>query len=240
MTGQDRFRRYHLDYTSDFVEQKLREKMSNYTFREHIEVVLKHLKGEAKDHSGLPLQETVTFLLSWGIDASWREMKLDKTNTREWRTYNTQKQTIKHLYDIATEIQSPNQMLVSTNPGFPVADSVFSQPMSGGNIDTTQISWQDDRPFTLRALYRFRRHYLKVPDSTVVRVSYVAPTKEANYSNRVKSTFLSGDIASELKYSEEETVSVPELEDMWRSTHICVIKPRENWDALLQRIYDNM
>lgn len=85
--------------------------------------------------------------------------------TREWRTYHTQKRTIKHLYHIATEIQPPNQMLVSTNPGFPVADSVFSRPMSGGNIDTTQDSWQDDRPFTLRALYRFRRHYLKVPDS---------------------------------------------------------------------------
>jgi len=50
--------------------------------------------------------------------------------------------------------------------------------------------------------------------------------KEANYANRVKSSYLSGNITSELKNSEEETASVPELEEICGETRISMLSSR--------------
>jgi hypothetical protein len=47
--GPDRFRHAVLDFTSDFVRCRIRERMKDYSIKEHIEIVVDHLNGEQTD-----------------------------------------------------------------------------------------------------------------------------------------------------------------------------------------------
>ena len=59
LVGPDRFKNADLDFTSDFVRGRIRERMKDFSTQEHIQIVVDHLNGEQTDRGGLHLQEIV-------------------------------------------------------------------------------------------------------------------------------------------------------------------------------------
>ena len=238
LEGPNQFKYAELDFTSMYVEQAIRAKLSDYSLQDHVNIVLDHIGGKQVDRSGLHLQESVGMMLSKGSQLVWKMTMVGDTApvnaaALQWSTFRTQKREVVKLYTIVEQLRAAAKLLISTNPNFPLGDIVFSQKTINATIDVVQITWQQTHPFTLRALYMLRVLYLKIADNVPLRVFFVAPNLENQYALRARSDFLVGDLQQPLLYSSAETVPASRLQLMYQNTSVFILKPEGQWHQTL-------
>mmetsp|Transcript_722 Transcript_722/g.1430 ORF Transcript_722/g.1430 Transcript_722/m.1430 type:complete len:573 (-) Transcript_722:187-1905(-) len=232
-TGPDRFEKWQLDFTSNFVRDEIRKRLSDYRIEEHINIVADCLSNKQEDRGGLHLQETIASLLGKGSVVSWKFAEAVDGGVR-WSSFQTRSRELIKRYGIRELLGASDKVLVSTNPNFPLADIVFSAPPPAAVIDSFQVSWRDSHPFTVRALYMLRHIHLGIADTVQLRVFFVVPNKEDTYAARPKQRFLNGNIQKDLDYSNNVKIPSSRLQLMWQNTKIFVLKPNISWiDTLL-------
>jgi hypothetical protein len=59
------------------------------------------------------------------------------------------------------------------------------------------------------------------------------PGQEEKYANRYEEQYLRGAIDKSLKYTDSETVSVEDLNKMWSSTEVHILKPKQDWKQMI-------
>lgn len=234
--GTTRFQNPELDFTSNYVAGRIRERLKDYSIEEHIQVVVDHLDGQQADRGGLHLQEVVSFLLAKGTDVKWQHKQVtDPASTNnQWFSFRTQVREVVKSYHIAEQLTASKKVLVSMNTNFPLADIVFSCGKDIAVIDSFQVTWQSSHPFTLRALYTLREIYLKIRDTVKIRVFFVTPKEEDAYAAKSKGSFLSGSVDKELKYTSNTKIRPERLQLMWQNTDIYIFKPSAPWIETLR------
>jgi hypothetical protein len=232
-TGPDRFEKWQLDFTSNFVRDEIRKRLNDYSIDDHIRIVADCLSNNQEDRGGLHLQETISYLLGKGSVVSWQYAEAMGGNF-QWSSFQTRARTVSKLYAISEQLGASDKVLVSTNPNFPLADIIFSAPPPFAVIDSFQVSWQASHPFTVRALYMLRDIYLGIADTVQLRVFFVVPNKEDTYAARLKQQFLKGNIQKDLDYTKNIKISSSRLQLMWRNTSIFVLKPSNSWIETLR------
>jgi hypothetical protein len=232
-TGPDRFEKWQLDFTSNFVRDEIRKRLNDYSIDDHIRIVADCLSNNQEDRGGLHLQETISYLLGKGSVVSWQYAEAVGGNF-QWSSFQTRARTVSKLYAISEQLGASDKVLVSTNTNFPLADIIFSAPPPFAVIDSFQVSWQASHPFTVRALYMLRDIYLGIADTVQLRVFFVVPNKEDTYAARLKQQFLKGNIQKDLDYTKNIKISSSRLQLMWRNTSIFVLKPSNSWIETLR------
>jgi hypothetical protein len=235
--GPDRFRHAVLDFTSDFVRGRIRERMKDYSIEEHIEIVVDHLNGEQTDRGGLHLQEAVSFLLAKGSKVAWQFKRVTDGGGGHgggWSSFQTRVREVVKCYTISEHLGATDKVLVSTNPNFPLADIVFSHPPPTALLLSFRVTWQLSHPFTLRALYMLREIYLKIQDSVRIQVLFVTPGQEDTYAASSKQRFLKGNVDVDLEYTKNIRIKSTRLQEMWRNTEMGVLKPESSWISTLR------
>ena len=118
-------------FTSDFVCEEICKRLAGFSIRDHIRIVVDHLKNQQEDRGGLHLQKTVSMLLSKGRKVKWQFRVVNDGGGNigaRWSTYQTcAREVIKH-YTISEQLAATDKVLVSTNPNFPLVGIVFSAP----------------------------------------------------------------------------------------------------------------
>lgn len=162
-----------------------------------------HLDGEQTDRGGLHLQEVVSSLLSKGAAVQWQSKSVtdDADNGSLWSAFRTRMRDVIESYTIAEQLGATDKMLVSTNPNFPLADSVFSQAHPIAMVQLFQVTWQVSHAFTVRALYTLRAIYVKIPDTVRIQFFSSRQVKKMDFLRaKSKTNFLNGRVGIPFKY----------------------------------------
>mmetsp|Transcript_54050 Transcript_54050/g.131210 ORF Transcript_54050/g.131210 Transcript_54050/m.131210 type:complete len:321 (+) Transcript_54050:1287-2249(+) len=237
--GQKLFDKKVITYTSAFVKTKVDDIINTRPLKEKVETVLRRLNDEIVDLSGKNLEAVGTELLSRGNDIKWLAKRIGGRGN--WSSFVTTKREATRLWDIGERLRQPGRILVSVNTNFPLADIVFSQPTKNDAHDVIQFTWQQSHPFTVRALYDLRVRRLQVADTVAVNVYVVSPEKEEDYQKMNEDTFLIGRLDVPFKWSRNSAAKAPaELQTMWYSTNLYVLKPELTWKTLLGNVLQEL
>ena len=233
---ESRFTTPVLEFTSQEVEDKVQEMLNNRPFVEKAKTVLARLNKEVVDLSGKNLEAVATELLSkgtYGTGYQWQSKEVGGEG--RWSTFILTKRDVVRLWDVYELLQKQKQILVSTNPNFPLGDIVFTPNSLSGPIDVVQFTWQTCHPFTVRALYDLRVNRLKIGHEVHVKVYIISPGKEDRYAGMQKTDFLKGSLTVPFKWSvHTEPVQPSDLLAMWNSTEVRVIRPlNTDWKTLI-------
>jgi hypothetical protein len=232
---ESRFTRKVLEFTSLEVESRVTQIIDDLPVKDKATAVLARLNDQGLDLSNMNLEAVGTELLSKGTHGTpykWQSKEVGDQDI--WSTFNTNKRDVVRLWEVYELLQRKDQILVSTNPNFPLGDIVFTPDTIAGPISVVQFTWQSSHPFTIRALYDLRVNRLRVGHEVCVKVHIVPPGLEDYYAGMKKTDFLMGDLSEPFKWSRNTAALEPDiLLTMWNSTEVHVIRPVEDWKTLL-------
>jgi hypothetical protein len=81
-----------------------------------------------------------------------------------------------------------------------------------------------------------REIYLKIQDSVRIQVLFVTPGQEDTYAASSKQRFLKGNVDVDLEYTKNIRIRSTRLQEIWRNTEMCVLKPESSWVSTLRTL----
>ena len=229
--GDRAFRSPGLTLTSRYVRQKIMNVMSFTSFEEHLKMLAKVLKREAKDHTGKDLEESVVQMLAAGPGkVIWQYKGVNGESDTEMKTLGHTKR------EISRDTFHENMVNYPRDLSFPLADCVL---VINEEYWAFQTTWQQSHAFKLRTLRSFREK-LKLPLEATLNILFVNPACKSTYERRHRDKYLAkGEDTSSPIVDSKNNVLMPaaNVATMWMNTRIFIASPKnDDWHRAIKSV----
>ena len=230
-TGEDAFSEPNLAMSSDYVRQKVQQKLGLTKPIEHGKRLLECVNKEARDISGIDLEVSAVYLLSLGpsrVKWDYEEVGKIKSQVLELKHKKMEINRIGGDFD-AAKLHYPKDR------SFALVDFFCTIEGIKWGFQTT---WQSTHPFKLRTLWSLRKT-LGIHETQQLNILYVLADekKMESYLLRPKIQYLAkGESLHHPIMDGKKVLSESQVQCMWDKTAIYVCYPREkNWRKALHK-----